>query len=146
MKMLLVSLSFLFLSTANAELTKYEKVEKIFELTNVDQYLSTEGMLELVTPQIVNSMKQKNTPQKEINKAIENMKQIYNQIDYGNMKRDFADLYLGIFDEDELDEMIRFYTSDAGKKMLEKQPLLTQEVMAISMKYVQKAASKTQKK
>ena len=50
------------------------------------------------------------------------------------------------FSEEELKEMIQFYQSPAGKKLVEKMPAVLQEVMQVSTRYLQEKLSHIQEK
>lgn len=51
-------------------------------------------------------------------------------------------VYLANFDEADLDALIQFYQSPAGKRLIEKQPAILQQSMAIGQKWGQQLAAK----
>lgn len=60
---------------------------------------------------------------------------------YSNM----ADLYTAEFTHDEIKELLKFYDSDLGKKMVSKQLLITQKRMALGRNWVMEVKAIAQK-
>lgn len=56
---------------------------------------------------------------------------------YDSMKKDLAETYLKHFSRDELLELKKFYETPLGRKIAEKQPLLTMEASRISQNRAQ---------
>jgi hypothetical protein len=50
---------------------------------------------------------------------------------WDNIKEDYINLYVDVFSESELRELIRFYKTPLGQKLIEKTPLLMQRSMRI---------------
>jgi hypothetical protein len=48
------------------------------------------------------------------------------------MRDDLVDLYLPLFSQEEFEELVQFYQSPAGRKLMKNLPQLTRESMAIS--------------
>lgn len=60
----------------------------------------------------------------------------------GIICNNFIQLYMSVYTEAEINELIAFYESPIGQKTLEKMPLLMQESMAINQKYTMKIMPK----
>ena len=52
------------------------------------------------------------------------------------MRNDYAKAYMNVYSKEELKEIVAFYDSPAGIKMLEKTPELTTTIMKVAEKYV----------
>jgi hypothetical protein len=57
------------------------------------------------------------------------------EMSWDKMKDDFILLYMSVYTEAEVNELIDFYESPIGRKTLEKLPLLMEKSVAISQKY-----------
>jgi hypothetical protein len=77
-----------------------------------------------------------------LNKMFDLMKE---ELSWENMKEDFIQLYLSVYTEEELQQLISFYESPVGQKMIAKTPLLMQQTMAISQKHTANLIPKIQK-
>ena len=60
------------------------------------------------------------------------------EMSWSNMKDDYINMYIEIFSESEIKEIIIFYNSSIGKKLIDKSPVLMQKSMEISQKRVMK--------
>ena len=63
---------------------------------------------------------------------------------WSKMRDDFVDIYARVYTEEEILEINKFYSSPAGRKMIEKMPLLMQETMTITQKNMQSLLPKVQ--
>jgi hypothetical protein len=142
----LLTFSFAF-SVAAQEDTRRAMVEKLMVLTKQDR------LYEQVFPQfkqlVLQQVKQLNvTPDqsplidKFWNKMFDLMKE---EMSWEKTKEDFIQLYISVYTEEELQELIKFYESPVGQKMIAKMPLLMQQTMAISQKYTANMMPKIQK-
>jgi hypothetical protein len=62
---------------------------------------------------------------------------IFSELNWNDMKEEYASLYADTFSEKELREIVDFYRSPAGRKMMEKMPVIVQKAMEISLKKTQ---------
>jgi hypothetical protein len=74
----------------------------------------------------------------------EMMDTIYKVLDWDNLKKDYVKIYADTFTEDELQGIINFYKSPAGKKFVEKTPELMQKAMEISQRQMGELMPKIQ--
>ena len=61
---------------------------------------------------------------------------IFREFEWKKIKDDYIDIYTNTYKEEELNELINFYTSPLGIKMIEKTPVLTQQAMQISQNII----------
>jgi len=54
------------------------------------------------------------------------------------MRKKYAEAYMSVYTHDELRDIVAFYDSPAGKKMLEKAPELNTSIIKVAEKYVLK--------
>lgn len=59
------------------------------------------------------------------------------EMSWAKMRNDFIDIYSKVYTEEEIAEINKFYSSPAGKKMIEKMPILMKETRTITQKYLQ---------
>ena len=59
---------------------------------------------------------------------------VADRMSYEKFKPMFIQIYTEVFSEEEIDGIIGFYKSPAGKAMIEKSPLLMQRVMPMMQK------------
>jgi uncharacterized protein len=55
-----------------------------------------------------------------------------NEMSWDKIKDEYIDIYLRVYTEAEIKEIIVFYKTPAGQKMIDKMPLLIQESMSVS--------------
>lgn len=126
---LLFPLISLTLSASNeARVTKAKELLNIMQMTKMmdtsfdqilkysDQMISSQGLSSEAQAQA------KTTAKKSMEISFKAVK----DIDWITM---FSEIYSDVFTEQELQELINFYKSPIGKKMLEKQPVLMQQTM-----------------
>lgn len=83
------------------------------------------------------------------NKAIAPMKQVMRdflskQLSFESLKEELIDLYVKEFSEEELKEITAFYRTPAGKKLVEKQPVLLQKGVELGIRRVQASSAELQ--
>ena len=93
----------------------------------------TGGRLPAGSEQLVSSFQQKLTA--VITKALS----------WQNLKDDYAKLYAETYTEDELDGMIAFYKTPAGKAMVEKSPTVAAKANQVSGRKMQDAQPEMRK-
>ena len=132
------------LGVAAQEDSHRASVEKLLQITDQDQ------LLEQIYPQIkqliLGQVQQLDVPQEQTPLIEEYFDKIFNvmkeEMAWDNIKDDFIQLYMSVYTEAEINELIAFYESPVGQKTLEKMPLIMQESMAISQKYTMKMMPK----
>jgi len=142
--LLTVMILALSLGVAAQEDSHRASVEKLLLITNQDQ------LLEQVYPQIkqlvLGQFQQLDVPPEQSPLIEDYFDRIFNvmkeEMSWANIKNDFIQLYMSVYTEAEINELIAFYESPIGQKTLEKMPLLMQESMAINQKYTMKIMPK----
>jgi len=114
-------------------------IEKMLQLTNVDKtieqmYAQFEGILKNQFSQMGVSKEQLPIFEKYDQKMFDIMKE---EMSWAKMRNDFIDIYSKVYTEEEIAEINKFYSSPAGKKMIEKMPILMKETRTITQKYLQ---------
>ena len=107
------------LSSALADDASHRKaVHKLFELTGMQQQIeeSVDNVLALQLAQ---------SPQLATNKAVVR-EFLERHIGWHSLEDALTDMYLQEFSEQELNEMIAFYSSATGQKVIERLPVLVQ--------------------
>jgi uncharacterized protein len=66
------------------------------------------------------------------------------EMNWGKMKNEYIDLYVKVYTEDEVKDIMAFYRSPAGQKVIDKMPQLIQESMAVSQNRLKKILPKIQ--
>jgi uncharacterized protein len=74
------------------------------------------------------------------------IKWLSDNLSWDQMKDIYVDIYAHIFNEDEMGELIRFYQSPLGQKMLKKMPEIIQLSVQRSQALIQKKMPELQKK
>lgn len=134
--MMLITLIFSLNVAASGD-THRASVEKLLLLTKQDQLLEQTfpQIKQLVLQQIQQtelSQEQSRLMEEYFNKIFDVMK---DEMSWDKMKDDFIQIYMAVYTEQEVNELIAFYESPIGQKTVEKMPQLMQESMAISQKY-----------
>lgn len=114
-----------------AEETKEQKAEELMTIIEVTKAIdSSFAEMGKFTDQMVDAQQlssEQKVKAKELAKAsMEKTFKAMRSIDWEKM---FAAIYAEVFTKKELEELIKFYKSPIGKKLLEKQPQLTSATM-----------------
>ena len=81
-----------------------------------------------------------------VKKYLQQMTEIIvRETEWSKTKDDFIDIYTNVYDEEELKQLIAFYNSPLGKKMVEKMPFLGQQSMQLAQKFMKQAGPEIQK-
>lgn len=59
------------------------------------------------------------------------------QLSWARMKPDYVRLYVETFDQDEIDGLLAFYQTKAGKAMVDKMPIVVQKSVALTQTQMQ---------
>jgi uncharacterized protein len=124
------------------EASRKEAVLKLLEVTN------TRNMLDQVTKSVEGMMKQQvetvsadlSPEGREVLEGVrkESMKWWSENFSWDQMKDMYTNMYTQVFTEDEINELVQFYQSPLGQKILKKMPELTQAIMQTNQAVVQK--------
>ncbi len=69
----------------------------------------------------------------------------FSDAEIGEMRKDFAAVYTDVFTQQELETMTAFFTSDLGKKLLDKTPEIMQRIQGASQQRMQASMENAQK-
>lgn len=104
--------------------TKHEKILQLLELTGAAKIGNQ------VTTHLIKSLK---TSQRDIDQKF--WDEIVNEFNGNEIIKLIVPVYEKHYTEDEIDQLILFYQSPIGKKMVEKMPLVMQESMEIGQNW-----------
>ncbi len=124
------------------EASKRKAVLDLLEVTNV------RGLLDQTTKNIETRMRQQFEaasagfpPEgREEMKAVQKdfMRWVSEVMSWEQMRDMYVDIYAQVFTEDEINEILQFYRTPLGQKMISKMPEVVQKSMQKSQSYVQK--------
>lgn len=123
---------------ANSQLTKQAKIERLVAITNGNGTGGVEDMMKSIfdgSMPTTSTPEQKAAGEKVSQKIIENTKAISEK-----MRPVIVQVYSEVYSDDEIDAMLAFYESAAGRAMVTKQPLIMSKVMAALMPEIQRLA------
>jgi hypothetical protein len=127
---------FVFGVSAQAD-THRASVEKLLILMNQDQLM--EQMFPQIKQMVMQQFEQMDLTEEQTRLMEKYFDKIFNvmkeEMSWDKMKDDFILLYMSVYTEAEVNELIDFYESPIGRKTLEKLPLLMEKSVAISQKY-----------
>jgi len=130
------------------EATHKEAALKLLEVTNtqkmLDQYMTSfETMMEKQFDAL-----ELPSEGREAAKALqkEMMEWLSGFLAWEQMKDTYVDIYVEVFTEDELNELIEFYQSPLGQKLLKKMPELLQKTMQKTQAILQEKMPDFQRK
>ena len=118
------------------EASKKAKIEEMLQLTHYDQMLKLS--LEQIKSMQMEQLKKMDMPadaraqSEEIQRKT--MVLLSDRLSYEKLKPMYVQIYVEIFSEDELDGIVSFYKSPAGKAMVEKTPQMLQRMMPMMQK------------
>lgn len=116
------------------ESTKNAKVEELLVVMKIEQ--QQKQMMDQMTQMVIDQVKAQmsNLPPAEVAKMEDRQKKLFaliqEQTTWQKMKPIFVKSYSDTFSEPEIDGILAFYKSPAGKAMVEKQPDLNSKIMA----------------
>jgi hypothetical protein len=133
-RVILVMLVLCFSSFALADISSHRQAaEEVLLLTNADKLMDPLG--QQIQQMQIRQLQQMNLPPEAYEFAQKYLKRINDimtrELQWEKMKDDYIDLYVDIFSEPEIRELIEFYKTPLGKKVIEKTPLLMQKSMQL---------------
>lgn len=145
-KVLLLSL-LIFSSSLYAEQnTKQQKIDELINVMNLDSmvdsmYGQVEGMMKGMSDQ----MGVKPSEQAIFDKYYGDMTTVLKtEMSWAKMQPMMVNVYDKHFSEQEIADMLAFYKTDTGQKILEKMPVVMQESMQMSQSLMKDAMPKIQ--
>lgn len=128
---------------------RYESVEELFRLMKFEENLAysfaqirpmlfeqfQQGIPEDLNPEQIKIM------EKYIGKLMDLMEE---EMGWAKIKDDFIQVYMSIYTEEEIQELIKFYQTPVGQKTVAQTPVLTQKTMEITQKYLMATLPKVQ--
>ena len=144
MKLFSCAAALLFSLQAQAEPATRATIEKFLQVTEaanmMDQaYLNLDQMSE----QMLSGAGVDLEKDKQIQNDIKEMNALIRaELSWDKLEEPMIALYGNVFSEDELQEIIAFYQSEAGQKMLKRQPELMQGTMVMMQEQMQQLMPK----
>ena len=121
-------------------------IEEMLRLSKVDEMM--EPMFDQIEGMLKNQFMQMGVTEEQLPILEKYQKELFNlmkeEMAWSKMRDDFVDIYARVYTEEEILEINKFYSSPAGRKMIEKMPLLMQETMTITQKNMQSLLPKVQ--
>lgn len=121
-------------------------IEEMLRLSKVDEMM--EPMFDQIEGMLKNQFMQMSVTEEQLPILEKYQKELFNlmkeEMAWSKMRDDFVDIYARVYTEEEILEINKFYSSPAGRKMIEKMPLLMQETMTITQKNMQSLLPKVQ--
>ncbi|MFD2231614.1 DUF2059 domain-containing protein [Alkalimarinus sediminis] len=140
-KKLIVLLTLVFAtSMVSADAAKHRALaEEMLEVSKASSVL--DNMSQQVNVMFAQTVQQMNLPQErqaEAEKYQQRLNAIMKEeLSWEKLKGQFADVYVDVFNEQELKELVEFYKSPLGQKLIIKMPQLMQESMGLAQKQMQ---------
>ncbi len=137
---LCLSVSVLFCSSVFAfEKSHLEAAQELLEVVNFNKVLET--MYETINTNLVESMIKEQACIESIKKPLIDLFTKYNKkiLNPSAFAKSVQELYASEFTEQEIREIVAHYKTPAGKKALEKLPLLMNKSNKLAMELVEKA-------
>lgn len=129
------------------EASKKAKIDEILQLTHTDQMLRQ--TMEQVKSMQMEQLKKMEMPAEERTRVEEvqrkTMALLAERLSYEKVKPMYIQLYAEVFGEEEIDGIVSFYKSPAGKAMIEKMPLMMQRLMPAMQKLTTDVQAEVQK-
>jgi uncharacterized protein len=115
------------------EVSKGAKIEEMIQLTHADRMV--QQIIEQMKTMSMAQFSKMEMPAGERQAADELQQKLMallsDRLSWDKMKPAYLKLYGDTFSEDEIDGIVTFYKSPAGKAMIEKMPVLMQKSMAL---------------
>ncbi|KAA1158986.1 DUF2059 domain-containing protein [Pseudoalteromonas distincta] len=145
-KVLLLSLLIFSSSLYAEQSTKQQKIDELINVMNLDSmvdsmYGQVEGMMKGMSDQ----MGVKPSEQAIFDKYYGDMTTVLKtEMSWAKMQPMMVNVYDKHFSEQEIADMLAFYKTDTGQKILEKMPVVMQESMQMSQSLMKDAMPKIQ--
>lgn len=142
-KILLFVILTCFSGYANADTTSHRKAaEEVLLLMKIDKIMAP--AIKQIQQAQIRELQKLDLPDEAIETSKKYLQQtvdiLVNAFQWEKWKEDLIDSYVGVYTEPELDELIEFYKSPLGQKMVEKTPRLTMETVQLSQKLMKRVS------
>ena len=143
----LFALALCFATSAQADdKTHRQAAEDLMAATKADQtvnavYAQMDGMFANMVRQMKLSPEQLAIAEKHMKRSAQLVR---DEVTWAKMKPEIVGAYVSVFSEDDLKQLLAFYNSPNGKKMVENMPDLMRASMQISQAHMQQLLPKIQ--
>jgi uncharacterized protein len=122
------------LPSLSSDLEKRQSIDELMNLMNVDAMMDAMyAQMDQMFIQMVKEMDLKESEKPIFEKYMLKISQIMRrEMSWAKMKDPLIAIYMKHFSEKELNDLLVFYKSESGMKMIEKMPVIMQESMMIS--------------
>ncbi len=147
-KTLILTLTLLLSSNLYAQQASVESVEKLLVVMNAEQsitgnFVNVEKMMRNMIAQKMGNHVPSAQEQKEIDHKVSRMMELFkNELNYEKVKPSLTQLYIDIFDQQEIDKLTEFYSGPFGKLIITKMPLILEKTTQIMQTQLQVLAPK----
>lgn len=127
-------------SLANADADKQRLLaEEMLEVSQASSVLDNmSAQVNAMFAQTVQQMNLSEEKKAEAAKYQQRLNEIMKEeLSWSKLKGQFVDVYVDVFSEEELKELVEFYKSPLGQKLIVKMPQLMQESMGLAQKQMQ---------
>lgn len=130
--------------TSGAEAAAIE----LMEITNSREILDqTMGQIEAMMQQQLATMdlspEARTAQARVVRESMEWMEEV---MSWDKMQQAYVEIYVEVFTEEELRELVAFYQTPIGQKMIEKMPALMQKSMEVTMEMIQEQMPELQRR
>jgi hypothetical protein len=143
-KVIIIGLIFLVGGLVNANPNAdsyYESVEELLLLMKVDENLAyTFAQLRPILLEQFQAMMDGDVTSEQVQIMEKYMGEMLDMMEeemsWEKIKDDFIHVYMSVYTEEEIQELIKFYQTPVGQKTIEQTPILMEQSMEISQKYL----------
>ncbi len=119
----------------------YESVEELLLLMKVDENLAyTFAQLRPILLEQFQAMMDGDVTSEQVQIMEKYMGEMLDMMEeemsWEKIKDDFIHVYMSVYTEEEIQELIKFYQTPVGQKTIEQTPILMEQSMEISQKYL----------
>ena len=147
LKIFLVLMVLCFSSFSLADTSNHRQAaEEVLLLMKVDEMMNP--IINQIQQNQLRQLQQSNMPAEAYEIAKKHTQRIFDlllrELHWENWKDDSINMYTSVYSEVELKELIEFYKSSLGRKMVEKTPFLTQQSLQMSQKIMKRVTPEIQ--
>ena len=135
----LLSLCIASLGYADSQ-THRQAAEEVLRLTKVDKMLGPLiDQIQQVQIQQLQQMKMSREAYSAAQRYLQQINELVaREMQWQGIKNDYVELYTNAFTEQELRQLIQFYSTPLGQKVVEKMPVLMEQSMIVGQKKMMK--------